>query len=72
MKSLKEIQQQRAAQMMMDVFNQIKPNDMQHSPRWVRFFIHVYVHVSSASSVHVVTFFSIHQIYRCFTDPSAF
>ena len=33
--SLKEIQQQRAAQKMMTVFNQVKPEDMQHSPRCV-------------------------------------
>lgn len=32
---LKEIQQQRAAQKMMQVFNQIKPKDMHHSPRCV-------------------------------------
>lgn len=31
---LKEIQQQRAAQKMMQVFNQIKPEDMPHSPRF--------------------------------------
>ncbi|XP_061586818.1 transient receptor potential cation channel subfamily M member 6 isoform X2 [Cololabis saira] len=32
---LREIQQQRAAQKMMQVFNQIKPNDMHHSPRFL-------------------------------------
>uniref|UniRef100_A0A665UQT8 non-specific serine/threonine protein kinase n=1 Tax=Echeneis naucrates TaxID=173247 RepID=A0A665UQT8_ECHNA len=32
---LREIQQQRAAQKMMQVFNQVKPNDMQHSPRFL-------------------------------------
>ncbi|KAM3610879.1 uncharacterized protein V6R79_009997 [Siganus canaliculatus] len=32
---LREIQQQRAAQKMMDVFNQIKPDDMYHSPRFL-------------------------------------
>lgn len=34
--SLKEIQQQRAAQKMMQVFNQVKPDDMHHSPRCLR------------------------------------
>ncbi|KAF0033485.1 hypothetical protein F2P81_013551 [Scophthalmus maximus] len=33
--SLKEIQQQRAAQKMMQVFNQVKPDGMQHSPRFL-------------------------------------
>uniref|UniRef100_A0A3B3BZ56 non-specific serine/threonine protein kinase n=1 Tax=Oryzias melastigma TaxID=30732 RepID=A0A3B3BZ56_ORYME len=32
---LREIQQQRAAQKMMHVFNQIKPRDMRHSPRFL-------------------------------------
>uniref|UniRef100_M4AM94 non-specific serine/threonine protein kinase n=1 Tax=Xiphophorus maculatus TaxID=8083 RepID=M4AM94_XIPMA len=32
---LREIQQQRAAQKMMQVFNQIKPKDMHHSPRFL-------------------------------------
>ncbi|XP_013867494.1 transient receptor potential cation channel subfamily M member 6 isoform X1 [Austrofundulus limnaeus] len=32
---LREIQQQRAAQKMMQVFNQIKPDDMHHSPRFL-------------------------------------
>ncbi|KAM4578723.1 transient receptor potential cation channel subfamily M member 6 [Fundulus diaphanus] len=32
---LREIQQQRAAQKMMQVFNQIKPEDMHHSPRFL-------------------------------------
>lgn len=32
---LQEIQQQRAAQKMMQVFNQVKPDDIHHSPRWV-------------------------------------
>ncbi|KAM6931406.1 transient receptor potential cation channel subfamily M member 6 [Xenentodon cancila] len=32
---LREIQQQRAAQKMMQVFNQIKPGDMHHSPRFL-------------------------------------
>ncbi|XP_053181905.1 transient receptor potential cation channel subfamily M member 6 [Scomber japonicus] len=32
---LREIQQQRAAQKMMQVFNQVKPGDMQHSPRFL-------------------------------------
>ncbi|XP_034547988.1 transient receptor potential cation channel subfamily M member 6 isoform X2 [Notolabrus celidotus] len=32
---LREIQQQRAAQKMMQVFNQVKPDDMQHSPRFL-------------------------------------
>uniref|UniRef100_A0A671VZ01 non-specific serine/threonine protein kinase n=1 Tax=Sparus aurata TaxID=8175 RepID=A0A671VZ01_SPAAU len=32
---LREIQQHRAAQKMMTVFNQVKPEDMQHSPRCV-------------------------------------
>ncbi|XP_042276131.1 transient receptor potential cation channel subfamily M member 6 isoform X2 [Thunnus maccoyii] len=32
---LREIQQQRAAQKMMQVFNQVKPGDMNHSPRFL-------------------------------------
>uniref|UniRef100_A0A8D3CR20 non-specific serine/threonine protein kinase n=1 Tax=Scophthalmus maximus TaxID=52904 RepID=A0A8D3CR20_SCOMX len=32
---LREIQQQRAAQKMMQVFNQVKPDGMQHSPRFL-------------------------------------
>uniref|UniRef100_A0A3B4XSD8 non-specific serine/threonine protein kinase n=1 Tax=Seriola lalandi dorsalis TaxID=1841481 RepID=A0A3B4XSD8_SERLL len=32
---LREIQQQRAAQKMMQVFNQVKPKDMHHSPRFL-------------------------------------
>ncbi|XP_069380165.1 transient receptor potential cation channel subfamily M member 6 isoform X3 [Paralichthys olivaceus] len=32
---LREIQQQRAAQKMMQVFNQVKPDDMHHSPRFL-------------------------------------
>ncbi|XP_029999816.1 transient receptor potential cation channel subfamily M member 6 [Sphaeramia orbicularis] len=32
---LRDIQQQRAAQKMMNVFNQIKPEDMHHSPRFL-------------------------------------
>uniref|UniRef100_A0A8C6VST1 non-specific serine/threonine protein kinase n=1 Tax=Nothobranchius furzeri TaxID=105023 RepID=A0A8C6VST1_NOTFU len=32
---LREIQQQRAAQKMMQVFNQIKPDDLHHSPRFL-------------------------------------
>lgn len=32
---LKEIQQQRAAQKMMQVFNQVKPDDMHHLPRFL-------------------------------------
>uniref|UniRef100_A0A7N6BJY9 non-specific serine/threonine protein kinase n=1 Tax=Anabas testudineus TaxID=64144 RepID=A0A7N6BJY9_ANATE len=32
---LREIQQQRAAQKMMKVFNQVKPEDMRHSPRFL-------------------------------------
>uniref|UniRef100_A0A3B4VK82 non-specific serine/threonine protein kinase n=1 Tax=Seriola dumerili TaxID=41447 RepID=A0A3B4VK82_SERDU len=32
---LREIQQQRAAQKMMQVFNQVKPEDMHHSPRFL-------------------------------------
>uniref|UniRef100_A0A4W6FV62 non-specific serine/threonine protein kinase n=1 Tax=Lates calcarifer TaxID=8187 RepID=A0A4W6FV62_LATCA len=32
---LREIQQQRAAQKMMRVFNQVKPDDMHHSPRFL-------------------------------------
>uniref|UniRef100_A0A7N8XEZ3 non-specific serine/threonine protein kinase n=1 Tax=Mastacembelus armatus TaxID=205130 RepID=A0A7N8XEZ3_9TELE len=32
---LREIQQQRAAQNMMQVFNQVKPDDMYHSPRFL-------------------------------------
>uniref|UniRef100_A0A671VST8 non-specific serine/threonine protein kinase n=1 Tax=Sparus aurata TaxID=8175 RepID=A0A671VST8_SPAAU len=32
---LREIQQHRAAQKMMTVFNQVKPEDMQHSPRFL-------------------------------------
>ena len=36
---LKEIQQQRAAQKMMEVFNHIKPDDMHHSPRCARLFL---------------------------------
>ncbi|XP_029294787.1 transient receptor potential cation channel subfamily M member 6 [Cottoperca gobio] len=32
---LREIQQQRAAQKMMQVFNEVKPNDMHHSPRFL-------------------------------------
>ncbi|XP_071780163.2 transient receptor potential cation channel subfamily M member 6 [Centroberyx gerrardi] len=32
---LREIQQQRAAQKMMKVFNQVKPEDMHHSPRFL-------------------------------------
>ncbi|XP_073321519.1 transient receptor potential cation channel subfamily M member 6 [Pagrus major] len=32
---LREIQQQRAAQKMMTVFNQVKPEDIQHSPRFL-------------------------------------
>ncbi|RVE68489.1 hypothetical protein OJAV_G00091930 [Oryzias javanicus] len=36
---LREIQQQRAAQKMMHVFNQIKPQDMRHSPRFLDVFL---------------------------------
>uniref|UniRef100_A0A3Q4HM51 non-specific serine/threonine protein kinase n=1 Tax=Neolamprologus brichardi TaxID=32507 RepID=A0A3Q4HM51_NEOBR len=32
---LREIQQQRAAQKMMQVFNQVKPDDLHHSPRFL-------------------------------------
>ncbi|KAM7018494.1 transient receptor potential cation channel subfamily M member 6 isoform 2-T2 [Tautogolabrus adspersus] len=32
---LREIQQQRAAQKLMQVFNQVKPDDMHHSPRFL-------------------------------------
>ncbi|XP_059192629.1 transient receptor potential cation channel subfamily M member 6 [Centropristis striata] len=32
---LREIQQQRAAQKMMQVFNEVKPDDMHHSPRFL-------------------------------------
>ncbi|XP_067376278.1 transient receptor potential cation channel subfamily M member 6 isoform X3 [Channa argus] len=32
---LREIQQQRAAQKMMQIFNQVKPDDMHHSPRFL-------------------------------------
>ncbi|CAG5922165.1 unnamed protein product [Menidia menidia] len=32
---LREIQQQRAAQKMMEVFNQVKPEDLHHSPRFL-------------------------------------
>lgn len=31
---LQEIQQQRAAQKLMHIFNQLKPSSMRHSPRW--------------------------------------
>ncbi|XP_016898711.1 transient receptor potential cation channel subfamily M member 6 isoform X3 [Cynoglossus semilaevis] len=32
---LREIQQQRAAQRLMNIFNQIKPNEVQHTPRFL-------------------------------------
>ncbi|XP_028312748.1 transient receptor potential cation channel subfamily M member 6-like isoform X3 [Gouania willdenowi] len=41
---LREIQQQRAAQKMMQVFNQVKPDDMQHSPRFLNLSL---IHVKS-------------------------
>lgn len=61
--SLKEIQQQRAAQKMMQVFNQMKPDDMHHSPR--------YFHVSSCAFVSVCLHMrSFHFLSTRFLDVS--
>ena len=70
--SLKEIQQQRAAQKMMTVFNQVKPEDMQHSPRCVCVCLSRLLCVHLCVSVPAQILFSVHQVSRCVAGPLAF
>lgn len=64
--SRQDIQQQRAAQKMMQVFNQVKPDDLCHSPRCLLLFC-------SASfrsvAVYAPTDSSLRQVSRRVTGP---
>lgn len=48
---LKEIQQQRAAQKMMQMFNEVKPDDMHHSPRCAFSLVHAFVRFCTCTHV---------------------
>ncbi|XP_056274950.1 transient receptor potential cation channel subfamily M member 6 isoform X3 [Pseudoliparis swirei] len=48
---LREIQQQRAAQKMMQMFNEVKPDDMHHSPRCAFSLVHAFVRFCTCTNV---------------------